>query len=667
MATLTIDSWELTPFNPNGSINSFLPALTGSVPTNEQVDFTAMGQLFKLVLFCKLTGDLTDPATTPAEVSGTLIRYNPGFFVDFNSQFTPIGSVPSGGYSFTPPNNSPGVFNMPLMGQLENLNSNTNGSVEIAIIDATNFTITHVFRVTSDLETYLIGKVNQNQYRLSKASQFSTLEGDISRPSVFGWDKALNAFVATRHLDRYVLLARELSLQFSASFDGIDSSGIISDYVPTYRVERVAAPGVEESSLSPFEDNLLIVDFVDPSGDIVVDEAEAILVSRANTHNIADYERDFDLAAAKLITSGGSAQLDGAIYEPVTYANALGVTRISFVIKGSLLRKDSNYQVHVTIGLPDTVSANKMQHTMSGMLRTDGAPQEVDFDMSVNTWTRNGNHAEEFTITAGERATSVLSMNKDQYDANAAAPFTTFDDDIDTVRVIILGDNAEIIFQEFIQKQADGSWIDTEHIGIIQTTATPSEDAMFYAYLKEFRVPYANEQGLDDWTDTDKVIRWTARFMDQTDPTFGAVYEFNSKLHVRGYENNEPSPSADAITNIRFLDPVTGLPISNWCETNEILVVADVEPFADEIYMVAMVDKFPLGAAMYNDFALEEEDGQMHTLPDYVIFSEKLSGKISELTIQPEADGTVSFVLDISSLTDEEKMRIYFLAYRLVV
>ncbi len=70
MATLTINTWELIPLNPDQTDNSFLPSISGTVPTNESVDWAAMGQMMKLVLNCEMTGTYSDSST--ANVLGTL-------------------------------------------------------------------------------------------------------------------------------------------------------------------------------------------------------------------------------------------------------------------------------------------------------------------------------------------------------------------------------------------------------------------------------------------------------------------------------------------------------------------------------------------------------------------------------------------------------------------
>lgn len=661
MATLTINTWELIPLNPDQTDNSFLPSLSGTVPTNESVDWAAMGQMMKLVLNCEMTGTYSDSST--ANVLGTLIRYNPGMFVDAFSQFVPVGSFPNGGYSFTVTSTSPNTYQMPMSGQFENLNNAENGSVTLEVLTSTTFTITHIFRMTSDIESYLIGRKQENKYRLSKSSQLAVNERSIDHPSVYGWDKALNALVATQQR-RFNLISYELSIAFAASFDNYDSSGIVS--IPAeFKIERVSDLGTFVDEITPFEDNRITVIFEDPSSEVTIDECEVILTYRGLIQNVATFERDLQIQHAKLIADAGTTQITGALYNPVVYTVSGGETKISFIVKGTDLQKAKDYQIHVIAGLPDGPSQNKMLHVMSGLLRTDGAPQDVTFTMSAETWTRNGNHAQDFTITEGERATSVLSMNKTEYDANAANPFTTFDDDIDTLFVRIFDETDTLIFVKSIQKNVDGSWTNTAFIGIEQTDG-PSEDAMFYAYLKEFRVPYLNYQNLPDWSGNTYKIQWSARFLDQTDPTFGLVCLFDSQLTVRGYENTEPSPSQDVVTNIKFLDPVTGLPITNWCDLTEIMVTANIENVGADTYVLAMVDRFPLGVEMFNDFALQEEDIQSNSLPDYVIFAEKASELISELTDVADGDGIISFILDVSTLAGEDKFRIYVQAYRVV-
>ncbi len=257
--------------------------------------------------------------------------------------------------------------------------------------------------------------------------------------------------------------------------------------------------------------------------------------------------------------------------------------------------------------------------------------------------------------------TSVLTIDRANYDANVHAPFVSFNDDIDTVSLKIYTSQGliddEAFFVKFIQKNIDGLFTDTAFLSN-DFTDGPSDTGDVRFWLNTFRIPFENFQSLDNWIGQTLTFRWAVRFLDQLNPTFGAVYYCDTELTIRGYENNEPSPSSDVVTNIQFRDPSTGDLITNWCDLTSILVTADIEDLGATTYVQVMVDKYPLGVLMYNDYALTESDPETHVLPAWVEILSETSPLISYLDSEPTS-GNISFILDISGLNDEEKMRTY--------
>jgi len=665
MAAITA-TFTITPLNPDGTDNTLLPAITSSsIPTTESIDWAAMGMNFKLVVECEITG--TYPDSTSADLVATSIIYNPAFFTEKFSVFFPPGSIPIGGYIIQIPSGTATTYAVSLSGQGSNLNNNQNGSCEVEVIDANNFVITHTFRILSDVENYIVAKQLDNWTRLSKASNYSLEEGSIDRACAYGTERAINAVVAIRQRGNTTIVSPELSIPFSASFDGYQSNGDASEITFTYSIELVSDPGTEMDSLSPFEKNLITMSFEDPSGIITTDETSVIFVKRNLENNVSTFEKDFDLHEAKLITTGSTSQISGPIYGPVTYANSTGITTISFVIDGTELEKDINYQLHADVVYDRDVSDFAVQHVMTSLMRTDGSPQKVDFTVESEFWTRNGEHAEQFEAVAGERVTSVLTINRSEYDADAASPWTNFNDDIDTVSVKLYTADGLLtdtpFFSKFIQKDLTGNTFTNTDFISNDVTNDPSDSDEVHFWLKTWRIPFENFQGLDNWIGQTITFRWSITFKDQLNPSFGAVYYLDNELTIRDYEPSELSPSDDVVSNIQFLNPETGLPISNWCDLTSVLVTADIVDLGATTYVQVMVDKYPLGVLMYNDYALTESDPETHTLPAYVEIESLTSSLVSQLDSEP-TDGAISFLLDISDLSDDEKMRIFIQAYK---
>jgi hypothetical protein len=656
MATLTINSWTITPLNPDGTDNSFLPAISGSIPANlstDLIDFVAMGQRLRLDMEFHISGN--HASGSPASVNGSTINYAPALFLAYLAPYYPIGTFPRGGYSIVVPSNSAATYQMQLVGQGANENCNQNGDVFLEVVDAHHFNISHEFYMTTDVEGYPSGQTIINATRLSRTSVLNPTEDNISVPSVYGNLRGLNIKVGFQQLT-YTVLAQDLSIPIRAAFNGFDSSGNTEPLTPAITFELFSNPGTEIEYLSAFEDCLVKIKFTDPSAQIVENESEIQVTNRNLQVNTGIFTRDLELSQAKLVTTGSSSQIVGPIYGPVTWNQGSGETIITFVLKASELRPNENYQIHVRGGYQSTPSSALTSHGMTSLTPTSGAPSGVNFDFTAEFWTRNGRHAEAFSCAPNERVTSVLSMSVTEYNDNATDPWSTFFNDIRRVTIDIFDEDDNSVFSASVIGTA-GSFPESEWIGN-ELEIYPSETIQRF-YLKAFRVPGYNEQNLMNWINQTFRFRWSVQFLTPFNSNFGANYFTDNYLEVRQYENQDVSQQ---VSNIRFLDPATGSPISNWCDLTDVLVTADIQAVADDVYIAAMVDRFPLGVQLFNDLALEEEDPAVHTLPDYVIFSQKLSDLISNLDPQP-IDGSIAFLLDVSELTAEAKWRIYIQAY----
>ena len=652
MATLTILTWEFVPLNPDGTDNAFLnsePAGTVPAPTSEKIDYLCMGSEVRLILNCVISGNYGD--STPASVLGATIRYNPALFLEYLGLWYPPGTFPQGGYSIEIPSTYSPQYAMPLIGMYEFSNCNINGDVTIDLVNDQNFTITHTFRLTADIEQYVQGLYCPNFYRLSKNSIYADEEATISRPSVYGNQKGLNTMICLKQGTNSIF-AYNLSIPFSASFVGYESDGLVSDISAVFTIERVANPNVDMEMLSPFEDNLIIVDLLDASGLIVENESEVILVSRELDQNISTYEIDFNLKEGKLVTDAGATQIDGAIYNPVTWSQAAGITQISFIVKGSLLTPTSKYQVHIKAGVQYSPSDTRMVHFMTDVLSSNSEPPEVSFDMDSLFYSRNGNNGSSFLIAPIERASSNVSLNVGQYNTSAGLlePWDTFNNDIQNAKIEVY-DGLELVFSAEIIKNADLSWTNTEFISTVEI-ASPAAPLKRHFILNDWRVPFLNYQSLKDWIGKTITFKWSVFFSALSD--YGAYYTQESELIIDEFQNSLPSPY---VTDIELLNDQYD-PLSDWSAATSIIVTASIPYATANTYVAVMIDRYPLGVDLFNDFALEEDDPTEPVTPSYIIIEQKVSDLLINVPDQP-TDNYIAFEVDVSELSGEEQYYIY--------
>lgn len=658
MATLIINNFTLEPLNPDGTTNALLPTISGSLPPTEAVDFASMGQRFKLTLECEIAGTYSDSST--ADVAGTYVRYNPAMFVDPYTKYPFVGSFPTAGYLIQIPSTTAGTYNMPLsfVSGGEFSSSNENGSVTIEVTSATEFTITHSFTITADVEGYLSGKNISNQRRLSRNSIYNAEEWQNDRPTVFGTQKAFNAIVAIKQRG-YTTIADELSLLFKASFYGNDSDGdaILASTVSLERTGTV-------DSLSTFEDTTVTIEWEDPDAKIQVDSVEVILTLRQEQGNIAGFEKDLNIQRAKLETTVSTGTISGPFKGPVSYVQSGGITSVSFVVDKTQLELAKDYDLHFIAGYQSDVSEFK---TIHGALRTttlDFDSLAVNMDFQSEFYSRNNNHAEHFTATVMERISNVLVMDSNDYNSNASPPYTQFWNDLSYVRFELKDSNDNLLYAGNIIKNT--STLELESNEQIEVSTDPSS-GLVYLTANNIRIPYANFQGLDNMgveATNEYTWTWKARFIGSADDRFESEFQYQNILTIRPYENNEAEPSeAPKVSNIRFVDPDTGRPLSNWCETTSVLVLADAEDLGSDTLVTVYIDRYPYGATFEQDYALEEMDSTDHTQTEPVVIPQMTTDLVSNLTASPES-GTISFLLDVSTLNGDEINRVSIMIYR---
>lgn len=659
MALLEITSWNLTPLNPDGSDNILLPSVTDTVPTNEVIDWAAMGQRFRLTMECEMSGNYPD--TDPADLDRTIVRYNPAMFLEQFAVSFPVNTFPSGGYTYQVLSVTPAVYPMALSFPSGiNLNSNINGDVTLEVVSSTEFIITHEFRLTMDLNNYLVGASIPNHFRLTKSSISNPVEQNSNVPSVFGYQKALNVVVATRNANRD-LFAENLSIGFVASFNNLDS-GLNEILAQTVFLARASDITTEVDSISAFEDTYVKLSWDDPSALITLEEAVVIFTRNTGGPNIADFERDFLLMEAKLLSTGSGATIDGAIKGPVVYTQSGGVTSVSFYLDYTQLTYSTDYDIHSLVMWGTGPSDQAMLHAV---LKEDSFSESIPVTYSVDAefWSRNANHANNFEAAVMERLVNVLTIDTSEYNSGAVAPYTNFWDDLVEITFQLQDTGGNILY--FGQSTKIGTPVLSSSDEI--TTYYDLGTGILKIVATEFRIPFENFQGLLDMgadATNDFTWTWKIRMVAALDDNYQLEYQFIQDLNIRQYENSDDVPSgAPKVSNIQFLNPETGLPISNWCEITEVLVVADIDDLGTDTYVNAFVDSFPLGAIFQNDFALEEEDPAAHSTPAWVIFTQKTTDLISEMDAQPTG-GVISFLLDVSGLTGDEKLRISVMAYR---
>lgn len=663
MAALTLQSYTLEPLNPDGTVNANLPTLSGSTPPSSGVDFAFMGQRFKLELEFELTG--TYPDSSAFNVNSLFVRYTPAMFVEKFTTFI-SGIIPSNGYTLVIPNSSASTYPMALVMQRgETVLSNENGTCFLEVIDSTHFKIIHSFRLVSDTEDYLSSVIYENQTRLTKNSVYAASELTNTRTSVFNTEKAYNAVIATQKVS-YKIFASEFSIPFSASFYGQNQEGN-AVFPMTVVLERNST---EVSSLSPYEDTLVKIQWVDNDVMIMPDEAVVILTKRTSEGNQAGFEKDLQIYEVKLVTDVSGGTIIGPFKGPVEYIQSDGITSVSFIIDKDYIDYGIAYDIHA-IGFYGSGPSDIVGIHGVSQVSSESEALDIGFEMDCNIWSKQGNHGNSFSCCVMERLITSCEINYQQYFDFAYPPFSNFEDDFKKVRFELKNAVTEaVIHSGQLQKGFFGSINSNSEITVLKDT----EAGKYYFASKPFRVGYENFQDLPNLgTNTTSalnqyVIEWTVEFSASGDEVQVLKYVFECQLEVRPYENQNTEVSySPKVFDIIFRDPQTGLPISAWCDLESVLVTAQVSDWESNdwatTYCNVYVDNFPYGTLPLNNFALQEENPQSHATPPYIEFPELESDRITFYNFD-ENTGVVSFLLDISELTGEEKNRISIQAYQ---
>lgn len=660
--TITITEWTVQPINPDLTPSTNLPSVTStSVPPapGEEINSAAPGQLYQLILECELTGQ--KPDTTDLTLVGSVVNFSPALFAELNQPYFPTGIFPSGGYGVQMPLTGLGNRSMALVGQGFNQGCNENGSCQLVYVDDYHFNIEYTFRITCDVLTYPQGRVIDNTGRLFRASVVSVKDGDNTASSIYTHQKSLNAFVAIQQ-EGTKAIAQELMVPFRAGFTEQGIEGSDPGITWNVTVERLANPGVPVDGLSAYEDNVIVVQATETTATMpAADWLTAIVVQRKYAGNRATFETDYALAEARIPHApAGVLVLDKPISEPSSYIAAGPVKTARFVVLASGLEKGIDYDVILLMDVDDPTHGYRAQATKLQTTRSSATlPTPISFNMQTRIHNRGGQKGDQFTGLIGERLTSVVKIDESQYNVMAGvngAPFIDFDNDCLSAKVYIQDtDSNEILFEHTISRlPGDPFPTDDEYIGW-------TDDVTFmYFYLKEFRVPGTNNQGLEDWKDLNIAIGWVVDFI-YPDLDFTARYVCKSTLNLRGYENEEVTPKISAL---QILDPDTGMPAGELCGLSSVLVKGTADPGLVDLpnaYVEIHIDAYPLGTAMYNDYALEDNS---HTIPVVydpgVIFTARITSLVSSESIQPDpVTGEFSCIIDISDLPIGQTWRVY--------
>jgi hypothetical protein len=663
MATLTLSEYRIQPLNPDGSDSAIFPEIIGSGTPSETVDFAFMGQRFKIELTYELSGTLPDSSTY--DVAGLFVRYNPAMFVE---QFTSaqLNVMPTNGYTLVIPNTSASTYPMALVTQLgQYVTSNENGSAQLEVIDSTTFKITHSFRLIADTENYIISQYIDNQTKLTKNSIYATQQRDNSRPSVFNTLRSLNGLVVTQK-GKYYVSNESFRVPFIASFNSQDVEG---DAILPFelKVERLSDLGTFQSDISAYEDCRVTVEWDDEDEIIELEKVHLLVTRRREQANVAGYEKDLEFSEALLVTTGGSSTVNGIIKAPTVYTQAGGKTSVSFIVDHTKVTKGDSYDFHPIATYESGPSELKGLHGVK-TLRSNSAALAPIFTSDAVWYSRNGKSANNITAAVMERLSNVFTLDYNTYFDTAGEPFTTFDQDFEYLRFDLVNAVTNFsLYSGFVGKNTATNEIQSND----QIQTIKDEANTLYRFVaKPFRIPFENEQGLPNLGGNPnpalnqyKLI-WTLRIVGSIDQTEIVDYVTECDLEVRPYEsvNNTPSYSPK-VSNIMFRDPKTGLSLSAWCDLEEVLVTANIEDLGTDTYALAFVDRNPFGVIYQNDYSLEEEDAYEHELPSYVEFEMLQSDLISQFNLNV-SDGVVSFLLDISSLSEDERMRISVMVYQ---
>lgn len=656
---LNADGTDSTFISPYGSSN--IPPLPG-----EEINFPAIGSRVRIELQCQLSGDNADG--TPFELPGSTLKFSPALFNDLGVTIFPSGTFPVGGYSIVHPGAAfTGVINMRLGGQGLNTNQNINGICKfVGVGSVTSFEVHYEFRVTMDMLSYPIGRPSLNSSRLKRVTTTAITDFESGPASVFTTQKSLTGILSCKSTLGSIANSVELMIPFRAAFYESGPDGISPLVTATTQFEKVSAPGVFLDEVSGFEDMNMIVTIDDTASVLAAKWLAVIVIEDDKIRSIADYEADYNLVEAPIDhVPGGVAQIAGPLYEPTIYDTVGTVKTVTIRIKASELKKGSRYEFISLIYVTDprvsdtgVTYAERTEVVHSTKMATL-PPPPLEPTIGSDFYNRGNNAGWNYEAVLGERITNVFRLNIAEYDVQAdaaGAPFDSFFNDLKRISVEVVEEETGNVARSGFMDYA-GGFTPSDIIG------WANDGDYFVAYLKEFRIPSDNFQGLPTWRGSDYIFTWKCEFAYETPFPWGVEYITEGRLQVRGFENEDPTDPA--ITRLRFLNPETGFEISRLCDDSNIVVechvdTAQITPL-ENAYVEVHVDAHPLGTTLLSDLDLEENSPDIAGIgyPPGVIFSERLTDLISEMSLQPDGTARVSFNIDVTNIPVNQTWRLY--------
>ncbi len=569
----------------------------GQIPLDNYAVFNkaSIGSKLQLVVGYTLSGDLSD-GVTAFELAGAGVFFNPAAFLSLGQKWFPNGSYPLSSYFVRIPSNGAATYSMVLQGNNAGFQSNVSGDVELEVLTATTFTITHDFYLTTDIDGYLTGRVVNVIDRLTNVFAFQDNRFDTSIRSVYSENKSLGIITAIIQQDDTVIV--EGSQEIRGNFYNTHVDGQFGQ--PVFDVLDLGD--------NPLDINLGFSQYVNTQYRCRIPNPNAITpdIVRVVAWEVTDalngtWENSVKLVDFELLNAPvGAAPYMGFFKQPSRINVGANIDLI-VTVDHALVDPSKQYFIAFLVGYTEAGEEAYQSFILPAELATAQPPTPVtvsiiDYISNYNDATGDipndisGGSAQNLTVD--QRIEMGVLFDRVGYDndVQAAGYGAGFNNDFLRFDLEIRRDsNNELLYKTFRERLPNGNFPDD---GVFSYQNIGD----WFVIKHQHRMPGYNENdNLTSWDNGIIDFIYTLRF---SYGTFQVRYNYEQKIDFAVY-NQSVKPV--------ILRGSDGLPANDICG-EEFLVVRTQQIGTGDYKQIAILDREPFGNAFTQDGQIREHE-----------------------------------------------------------
>lgn len=589
---------------------------------NLDSDQSSLGVKYRM----ETTLTFTPEGAPASSLDGATIYYDPALWVDRGTQNPFAPGPPTNTYKRVLPSPAAvGVYTMaiPSTTPLQSFNNKRkiNQTVEVEILSATDLVIRHDFYMTSDAELYTSGGGANFSSRLKKNAQSNGIELSNATASVYSVQKSLSQYIYVGYTTTDVTAnvdSLELENTFKSRFYDrglLDAPAVLFNFgiLSETAGENPCLPNI----LSAYNDNTLT--FTIDKGAYVgdIEGTKVFFFDQTVNFGASDWYDSQIQGEAVLVTDAGTTQLDGVLHAPSQIPVASGTVYTSFVtIPAGQLEYGKVYNCMVVYYMRDGDNTFSESFYSPEVFNTTCDPDPCELDMTGEIDDYTETFGDNVSVAPEERLVIRTIADASVIPSTGTETWLDCAEALGNPRSLIeyitrievktydINDPSTVFSTSEAIKNIDNTFTASNALAwVVDSLTDPNRiESLFY-----LRALYENFSGAPDWIGQDIGVD-VSFFVTLTSPnTFETEYVKQYQVSVNGYENNSGTP---VVTDIQLIDNSTGLIATEICSEDCVSITGKVilDNGVVDSKLLALIDKYNLGALPGNDLNLGEEE-----------------------------------------------------------